>query len=337
MTDNIASLDYYDTFMEWAKSSGLRVKYFYEIKANVRREQVAQLCDAGFTIVQPGIESFSSNLLALMRKGITGIQNIAFLKYARDYGLWSVYNLLIGFPDEDPEEHHRTAVQLPKLAHLQPPTVVRVAFHRFSPYHDDPASFGIRLKPDPAYRAIYPFSDDEIARIAYVFVRDDEHPEPLYMQELEEGVAAWRETFKHDDCSLTFREEAEQGTVLIRDRRPEFPRRDYRLHDFAAVLFHSVDSPRKLQAIVKEAQSCADVRPSSPIVSIGAVLFSFSREEFLRDPHACLAPLVENGIIYVEGDRLLALPVTEHYRPLGLGSLISGKPTYDSAQVSGAP
>jgi ribosomal peptide maturation radical SAM protein 1 len=79
MTDNILPMKYYDRFMTWASRAGLRTNFFYEIKSNVTRRHVALLADAGVTAVQPGIESFSSKILSLMRKGTTGIQNIALL------------------------------------------------------------------------------------------------------------------------------------------------------------------------------------------------------------------------------------------------------------------
>ncbi len=157
MTDNILSMSYYDRFMEWAAQAGVGVDFFYEIKANVRRTHIEKLAEAGITGVQPGIESFSSNILALMQKGTTGIQNVAFLKYARDHGILATYNILYGFPGEDPDDYAEMARQIPKLVHLRPPTSIpEIEYHRFSPYHQDPGRFGIRLRPQPAVQPHLP-------------------------------------------------------------------------------------------------------------------------------------------------------------------------------------
>jgi hypothetical protein len=46
---------------------------------------------------------------------------------------------------------------------------------------------------------------------------------------------------------------------------------------------------------------------------------AFSKEEFLHDPLECLAPLVGAGLLYVEGDRYLALPARELIPPVAKG------------------
>jgi len=51
-----------------------------EIKANQTAERVKAFADAGFSELQPGIESFDSNVLRLMDKGVTGIQNVHLLR-----------------------------------------------------------------------------------------------------------------------------------------------------------------------------------------------------------------------------------------------------------------
>ena len=44
------------------------------------------LRDAGVTTIQPGIESFSDRVLKLMKKGVTGLQNIQLLKWCKEIG-----------------------------------------------------------------------------------------------------------------------------------------------------------------------------------------------------------------------------------------------------------
>jgi ribosomal peptide maturation radical SAM protein 1 len=323
MTDNILSMDYYDQFMDWAAQTDTRVNYFFEIKANLRREHVAKLARAGITAVQPGIESLSTATLALMRKGTTGIQNIAFLKYAREYGIYCAYNLLVGFPNEDPAEYDRLASLLPQLMHLAPPTgAPRIEYHRFSPYHGDPSAFGLELKPSHFYRALYPLPEAELSRIAYVFEDAKQTPELPYLNSLAKQLRRWVRAYNPDDCPLTWRP-GDDGLV-VDDRRPDFPDRRYWLREYAAVVFAALDRPRLLKSLVADATTAPDEEDGA--ANLLNVIFgltgtdsddrteviAFDREAFLADPRGSLGPLVAAGLVYVEGDHYLALPVREH-------------------------
>lgn len=261
MADNILSMKYFHDFVQWAKENEIGVDFFYEIKANLSRRHVADLADAGITMVQPGIESFSTKILALMRKGLKGIQNVAFLKYASDYGMITAYNILAGFPGEDPDEYERMAKELPKLVHLRPPNgVADIEFHRFSPYHNHPEAFGIHLRPSEKYSLIYPFAESTVARLAYLFDLRGRVPHHLsYLQEITRVVVDWRTHFNSaSECTLTWQAEGED--IVVHDRRPGFPRCDYRLQDHAVAAFRALDDPRPLNAAVRESQAFATTR-----------------------------------------------------------------------------
>jgi ribosomal peptide maturation radical SAM protein 1 len=81
VVDNILDMRYFNDFLPALAASGVDVELFYETKANLKKDQVRQLRDAGVTSIQPGIESFSDNVLTLMRKGVTALQNIQLLKW----------------------------------------------------------------------------------------------------------------------------------------------------------------------------------------------------------------------------------------------------------------
>lgn len=327
MTDNIMSTRYYGEFVAWASEAGLDVDYFYEIKANLTRRHVAGLAAAGITGVQPGIESFSSEILALMRKGTTGIQNVALLKYAREYGVLLAYNLLVGFPREPSAAYERMAEDVPKLTHLQPPSgVPRVEFHRFSPYHTDPESHGLALRPSRKYHAIYPFHEDLLRRIAYLFEEEDE-ADIEYIAPLLQAVERWREEHSPAHCTLTWW--PEQGDIGIEDQRPGFRRSRYRLQRYAVDVFKQLDAPVSLRGLLQEARAHASDTAGelvSFVFSLTAAAsdaerISFSASDFVKEPTKCLEPLVVRGLLYVEPSddplavRYLALPVRNNWRP----------------------
>ncbi len=92
--DNILSPKLMEGLAEELAGGEYDYEFFYEIKANLTREKVQQLYNSGIRHVQPGIESLSTPVLKLMRKGITAIQNVNALRWMSYYGLG------------DPLEHH---------------------------------------------------------------------------------------------------------------------------------------------------------------------------------------------------------------------------------------
>ncbi len=332
MTDNIISTSYYGAFVDWARSRRLGIDFFYEIKANLNRSQVDRLSDAGITSLQPGIESFSSGVLALMRKGIHGIQNVAFLKYASDSGVSVYYNILGGFAGEDPEEYRKMARNIKALVHLEPPAfgVGAAQYHRFSPMFREAQG---KLRPLPGYAELYPFPEETLTNMAYHFEAKESKEFP-YFEPVSKEVLRWRESWSVRGCTLTWQDVGD--AVLIRDRRPGFVRRNYRLTDYAVTVFHALDRPRKLAAIGREllVDQPSDLvagRPDANAAPVRRPLqglrhriadrrcdevpVSFTRDDFRQNPEACVKALVDAEVIYVEDESYLMLPVSELRRP----------------------
>jgi ribosomal peptide maturation radical SAM protein 1 len=172
-------------------------EFFYEVKANIRREQLRLMAQAGVTRIQPGIESLSSNVLHLMRKGVRAVQNINLLRWARYYDIHVDWNILWGFPGETEADYSEQEAAIPHLLHLQPPASAgRVWLERFSPLFAEHEKFRIRRVPERSYRYIYPGHAD-LERIAYFFdyELDDGLPAAAYAgvrREVEDWSLAWR-------------------------------------------------------------------------------------------------------------------------------------------------
>ena len=88
------------------------VEIFYN-KANLTHDQIRLLRDAGIVPIQPGIETLSTPMLELMDKGITAFQNVRLLRYTAEFGIGTAWNLLYGFPREDPQQFQMMAELLP--------------------------------------------------------------------------------------------------------------------------------------------------------------------------------------------------------------------------------
>ena len=168
--DSIIDHRYFEELLPRLAAEGPAITMYCELKANLRPDQVELLSRAGAKKIQPGIEALDTDVLRLMRKGCTALQNVQTLKLAAESGIYVEWNLLHGFPGERRESYERTAALIPALRHLQPPRGVgRVRADRFSPYFERPDEYGVALDPLPAYRVIYPFDERSVRRLAYHF------------------------------------------------------------------------------------------------------------------------------------------------------------------------
>lgn len=80
-SDTIMPMEHFNALLPNLRDLGFDVGIFYEIQANLKKHHV-QLCkESGVDRIQPGIESFSTKLLAMMKKGVTALQNIQLLKW----------------------------------------------------------------------------------------------------------------------------------------------------------------------------------------------------------------------------------------------------------------
>lgn len=115
VVDNILDLQYFKTVLPELAARETKLDLFYETKSSLKKDQVRLLREAGVRSIQPGIESLSDAVLALMRKGVSGLQNIQLMKWCKELGVRPNWNLLFGFPGEPAEEYARMAELAPLL------------------------------------------------------------------------------------------------------------------------------------------------------------------------------------------------------------------------------
>jgi ribosomal peptide maturation radical SAM protein 1 len=216
--DAILDMQYFKEFLPRLGAEGPAIRMFWQMKANLRADQLELLARAGVTRIQPGIEALDSELLTLMKKGCTMLQNVQILKLAAESGLSVVWNLLYGFPGESAEVYQRSAHIMPKLRHLQPPNcTARVLADRFSPYFQRPESFGVRLEPATAYRSIYPFDETSVRRLAYHF---DMHSAALdCIEETAAPMVSEQSLWSEHHAESALYCEYERDAVVVTDQR----------------------------------------------------------------------------------------------------------------------
>jgi ribosomal peptide maturation radical SAM protein 1 len=220
VVDNILDMKYLKDFIPLLARGGLELELFYEVKANLKREHLLLLRDAGINAIQPGVESFSTRVLSLMRKGVRGIQNVQLLKWCKELGIRAYWNLLWGFPGERAEDYELMAAMVPALSHLQPPvsgSVIRL--DRFSPNFDQADARGFAdVKPHSSYEHIYPLAPDALRNLAYYFAFEYEQPQAVgeYTRTLSHELERWKTV--HDESDLFLVDKAER--LLVWDLRP---------------------------------------------------------------------------------------------------------------------
>ncbi|WP_257459659.1 RiPP maturation radical SAM C-methyltransferase [Archangium lipolyticum] len=289
--DNILGMDYFKDLLPYWAEQPARTEKFFEIKSNLKRRQVKQLRAAGITHVQAGVESVTDGILRVMRKGVTGAQNVALLRWCQEAGVESLWNVLYGFPQEDLDDYERTLSLLRKMVHLRPPDAVSpIRLDRFSPNHARWREHGFtRIAPMPAYRHIFPFPQETLEALAYYF--DYEHPQ--FGQVLERGAALnafcreWKERHqRRESGELAVRPHWQGGFVLIDSRFTVSPRSE-RLSAEALALLLACDAPasreQALRAVAGDSRSV--------------------------DPTPVLERLIEQGVIASIGSLLVTLAI----------------------------
>lgn len=287
--DNILDMAYFTKLFPVLAQNETGYEMFYEVKANLNREQLKLMAQAGITHIQPGIESLSSNVLRLMRKGVRAIQNVNLLRWAQYYGMRVDWNILWGFPGETEQDYADQVAVIPQLRHLPPPGVsARIWLERFSPIFTEQDTFRLRHRtPERSYRYVYPASVD-LERAAYFFdyELDDGLPDSTYTG-LRLAVEDWSSAWQ-DGGPPVLKYWSAPRFVQIYDERQQGAEGSYALENTLADLY---------LACVNRPTTAAAVRRSLnlrlPAEGIQEVFEEFQRQ----------------GLMFLDGQFVLALAV----------------------------
>jgi ribosomal peptide maturation radical SAM protein 1 len=249
--DNILELSYLKELFPALKETEAGYELFYEVKANLSREQLKLIAEAGVSRIQPGLESLSSNVLRLMRKGVRAVQNVNLLRWAQYYGIGVSWNLLWGFPGEAEHDYIDQARVMPHLVHLPPPdSAARIWLERFSPLFTEHDTRGLRRKaPERSYEYVYP-ADVDLEKIAYFFdyEPDGDVPDTAYAA-VRDAVVAWSNAWQADQRpTLTHR--SAPHFLQICDQRQQGRDGTYNFEDTLADLYMACsDRPTTAAAV----------------------------------------------------------------------------------------
>lgn len=287
MVDNIMDMRYVSELMPALEKHEWDLRLHYEVKSNMKPAELKALARGGVVHVQPGIESLSSSVLKLMKKGVSSVQNVLFLRSAEEEGLTVDWNFLYGFPGEVAAEYEAMIRQIPRLVHLQPPTgALRIALERFSPNYDD-GSFGFQpRRPAKVYDYIYRLSRRELMDLVYLFDSPAQGINGPLEDRLKDAAASWFDQYW--SSSLTWWE-VEDG-VAIEDGRVGWDQAEVRLQGIEAAVFKELLDGLGVESLCRRLHGRG---------------VSASRE----DVEFVIEELDEAGLLFGDAGRFIALPV----------------------------
>ena len=325
VVDNILDMAYLETVLPRLVESERGYGFFYELKSNLRREQVQLLRDSGVHWIQPGIEALHDDLLRLTDKGCSALTNVQILKYAREHGLHVLWNFLAGFPGDDDAWYAETAAILPLLHHLPPPgRAQRVRFDRFSVYHNDPERFGLELVPFDSYRSMYPVPPESLADLAYYFRDADVSCETHDSYGVDTGdlpgvatlrraADAWRKAAKAVSPVILAMTDDGDGIDVL-DTRACAPARRVRLDGLAARVYRRCEPAIARRRLVEELGR-DNGRPGEAAAVVEAAIDDLVRRKLLLE--------VRGKLLAVEGE----IPSPPRAREFPGGHTLAPRPT----------
>jgi ribosomal peptide maturation radical SAM protein 1 len=289
--DNIIDERYLHTVFPTLAKQPTRPSIFVETKAHMAKRNITMLADAGVVMAQIGIESLSTPILKLMDKGTTALQNIRILKWSAEVGIKAFWNLIYGFPGESPEEYQRMADLVPSLLHLEAPNPpVRLRLDRFSPYHDNPAKYGIKITgPLPVNRYVYAGDPGDVLDLQYFFTFSylDERDPDTYVRPLVAACDGWRRNRNKTFGSLCYERVGDQLRIV--DRRCTDADQEYLLSPTETQIYLACDGGSTIRRLAEHVDGLHD------------------DADLRKDLAAFLAGMVQRRLMYRENDTYLSL------------------------------
>ena len=296
IVDNILEMNYFKNLLPALANLDKPLKLFYEVKANLSREQVSMLKQAGVHTIQPGIESMSNHVLKLMRKGTSALINVHLLKLCKEYGVKAEWNVLYGFPGEQKADYDEMKQLFDSIKFLDPPSGLGpIRLDRFSPYFSDPEGFGLKeLVPMESYEHLYQLPVSEISKIAYYFnfsYEEEVDPNECY-RELVKYVEDWKAD--HGKANLKYIRRSDERLSVIDERVDQ----EYILEPVDSLIYEYCDAPKSLSSVMK---------------FLGAELQDPPSEEEVQ---AFLSNLIDLRLMINDDDKYMSLAIREHHPEL---------------------
>lgn len=232
MTDNIMHPTYQKELLHALSKKEGFPSLGYQLRASIDLKCLVNLKNAKINAILPGLETFSTHLLKLMSKGITGRQSLLFLRNVVSVGIYTDWFLVWGFPGDKISDYEKLLALLPLVRHLQPPRkLLPMMLMRFSLYHNNQKRYHIKnLRPWAVFNMIYP-DEVNIDKLANYYIGEFSsaaYENPGIIREIANEVASWEKKWK--SSKLIMKNFIDHYAIY--DNRDLFEKGKYHLLDY---------------------------------------------------------------------------------------------------------
>jgi ribosomal peptide maturation radical SAM protein 1 len=290
-TDNVLPPHEAPRFFALLREEGRDLRFFAEIRANLRAEELATMRQGGLTVVQAGIEALSGTLLRRMEKGATVMDNLALMKACLAHGIRLEGNLITEFPGATGTEVEETLAVLDFLWPFPPLTTAAFFLGHGSPVAGAPGDYNIAaVTSHPHYGHLFP--KEVLAQLTLLIgdYRGNRAQARKLWRPVVRKVAAWQRFHAKRRESAVRRPLLalrDGGTfLLIRQETPEGQVRHHRLKGTSRAIYLACDAVTDRKALLERFPRVTE-----------KVLVAFLEE------------LVAKRLLFAQGDRYLALAV----------------------------
>jgi magnesium-protoporphyrin IX monomethyl ester (oxidative) cyclase len=298
MVDPCAQSKFMVNLMSGLKKQGLDFRAWCQTRVKFKKEQMQTLGRSGVDTILVGIESLSTPVLELMRKGHTALEAVQVLKWGLEYGITITWNMIYGFPGEKSQHYEQMADLMKSLFHLNPAfQLSSLVLNRSAEYFDQAETYGIELiaprhLQDPLYYLAHQLGEEKrMEGLAGGLSGKYQRIDPEVVEQCQKILAEWRKDHPKNYGRLWYRRGA--GFIKILDYRSNVEHQVYTLDDLEAKIYLACDSA----------------------ASVGTVWEGLTNEEksqLSRDEiKEFLDELVKNRLACEENGRFLSLAVSE--------------------------
>ncbi|HEU4932999.1 MAG TPA: RiPP maturation radical SAM C-methyltransferase [Pyrinomonadaceae bacterium] len=251
--DNIIEPEYIDKLFGQLSQENSDIRLHYEVRPSLSRSQLKHMRKGGLFSIQPGVESFSTHILKLMKKHTTGVRNLELIKWSTYYGINNLYNILLRFPGETAEDYRTQCDVISKIHHFQAPwAIAKARADRGSPMYTDPESQSIsRLVPSACYNYLFPKDRFNLSRVSYYFEHEMSNTvEDGQYDEIFAAVDNWQNRWRQRPRPY-LRYRKAWATIIINDGRNGSPRSTTYTDDYATLYEFCADAHSRKEIAAK--------------------------------------------------------------------------------------
>lgn len=261
-TDNVIDPEYFESFLPKLREINDDLSLFFEVRADLTKNQARRLRRAGVTYVQAGIESLNSEALKEIDKGVQAWENIQCLKWCRQFGIAVSWFFMTRVPWEKNRWHREEADLIPLLTHLQPPNFVGfIRPDRYSRYFKEAEKYGLDIRPKERYLRLFPLPREKVS--GFVFHLEEMGIKAQLADELDfalrpgifdlkKAVKRWREEFQRSNEPPRLEMSRQGEALVILDTRRTALSTDHHIEGLEKDILLSCDRAPRVERLLRD-------------------------------------------------------------------------------------